>query len=232
MSELKALESAYILGLVDDIATENLIFKKDDIAYKLDEWGKSKDMNILWVTGFSGSGKTTIAKKLKEKYPKAQVVYLDDFYCRWDKEDLTKTLPIEYPTLYPKIKDAVQRLQNDKTVSYHARMAALDLLIERLVAVSKEDFGKVQYIIEGIQIYEAIPFNLVKDQPMIIKGTSAFGSLVRRFNRNGYKYTVIDRGIGFTIKTLLDHICWYMRDDKMINKIRKDIEKESKSIEV
>lgn len=233
MSELKALESAYILGLVDEeIATENLVFTKADIAYKLDEWGKSKDMNILWVTGFSGSGKTTIANKLKEKYPNAQVIHLDDFYCAWNKEDLTKTLPTLYPKLYPRMKDVIQRLQDDRNKSITEKIAALNICIERIIALSKEDYGKTSYIVEGIQVYGSIRYDLIKDQPLVIKGTSAIGALVRRFKRGGYGHSVVSQGVGHTLYTLLDHLSWYLRDDKLINELRKAVKAEAKEISV
>lgn len=233
MKDLNAYESAYILGLSEeDIATENLVFTKADIAYKLDEWGKSKDMNILWVTGFSGSGKTTIANKLKEKYPQAQVIHLDDFYCAWDKEDLTKTIPTLYPKLYPRMKDVVQRLQDDRNKSMVERIAALNMFIERIVALSKEDYGKMPYIVEGIQVYGSIRYDLIKDQPLVIKGTSAIGALVRRFKRGGYGQSVVSQGVGYTLYTMLDHLSWYMKDDKLINQLRKAIKAEAKEISV
>lgn len=44
----------------------------------LNKWGKDKDHNILYITGYSGSGKTTVAKSLSDK--NTDIVHLDAYY--------------------------------------------------------------------------------------------------------------------------------------------------------
>lgn len=54
--------------------------KEKVYSSNLDKWGKSKDNNILYITGFSGSGKSTIATKLKSK--NTQVIHIDSYVER------------------------------------------------------------------------------------------------------------------------------------------------------
>jgi len=48
-----------------EILFEGLIFSSDDLVYKFDNW-KSGKIKVLLITGFTGSGKTTLGEKLAE----------------------------------------------------------------------------------------------------------------------------------------------------------------------
>ena len=70
---------------VNDISlNENTFLNKDDVKHNLSKWGtKLGQDNILYVTGLSGGGKTTIAKEYSEKYS-AEVLELDLMDYKWD----------------------------------------------------------------------------------------------------------------------------------------------------
>lgn len=44
-------------------------------SINLDKWGKSRNNNILYITGRSGSGKSTVAKSMKDK--NTSIIHLD-----------------------------------------------------------------------------------------------------------------------------------------------------------
>lgn len=52
---------------INQYLEETLLFSKDDLYYKFDDWKSGKN-KVLLVTGYSGSGKTTLGKKLAKKY--------------------------------------------------------------------------------------------------------------------------------------------------------------------
>ncbi len=55
----------------------------------LDKWGDSAETNVLYITGRSGSGKSTAALAIADKYKKCRVVHLDTYFDdRNGKRDL------------------------------------------------------------------------------------------------------------------------------------------------
>lgn len=53
----------YNVGKVKNIESINRSYT----SYNVDQWGKTKDTNTLWVSGLSGSGKSTIASEMSKK---------------------------------------------------------------------------------------------------------------------------------------------------------------------
>ena len=59
---------------------------------------------------------------------------------------------------------------------------------------------KTRYIIEGLQIYSDVESSLVKDYPIIIKGTSMLKSFMRRSNKS------------------IDNLAYYIQTEKELKK--------------
>lgn len=68
-----------------------------DFEYKVDDWINDK-VKILFITGMTGSGKTTLGKKMAKKY-NCDFIQLDDIYRKLSKEYTTK----------PKSEDIINR---------------------------------------------------------------------------------------------------------------------------
>ena len=62
----------------------------------------------------------------------------------------------------------------------------LDATNKVILTVSEVNKNK-NYIIEGLQLFTLLDFNLIKDYPLIIKGTSSFNSLKNRLKRDYQK---------------------------------------------
>ena len=52
---------------------------RKSIDFNIDKWGKSEDTNILFITGLSGSGKSTKAVQIAKENG-AEIIHLDPYY--------------------------------------------------------------------------------------------------------------------------------------------------------
>ena len=140
--------------------------------------GKS---NILLITGYSGSGKSTIAERFAYKFdmvhidldnidPKYNYIYelkySNDYEVFYDFLD-------QNPELDEKLKSRD---------SYKYREELFDTFFPFCFKWCEEHSDK-KYIIEGVQIYE-FPKEINKDLPIIIMNTSAEESAQRKYKRD------------------------------------------------
>ena len=164
-------------------ATENMVFSKKDIVKNIDKW-KPGPNNILFVTGFSGSGKTSLAENYEKKY-NAHMFELDGIEHGYDSSgmNILERVYKKFPTWKQKFEDYKRKKTEFPDEMY-------DDIVDYIVKLCHDDKDNL-YIIEGIQL--AGPTDpsgsfrftkYVKGQPMIIKGTSMLTSSLRAANRN------------------------------------------------
>ena len=175
-----------------DILLESY-FSKDDIELNIDKF--PSETNIMYVTGLSGSGKTTRSDEIAEKY-KAVNFPLDIFFYvskhtrEFILDDLKKdplTGNAELDTyLITYIKKMPERDFNfarageyDKEKTMHVANMAFDF-IKAIEKDKKNIHSKV--ILEGVQIFlsDATYF---KDKPIVIEGTGLIKSNYRAIKR-------------------------------------------------
>jgi type II secretory pathway predicted ATPase ExeA len=94
------------------------ILRKSKVL-NFDKWGKDKNNNILYVTGYSGSGKSTISRHLADK--NTNVIHLDEFFEPDDPKnspkdrEFVKYLSKNFPD-YKKITMPKNKISIDKWV--------------------------------------------------------------------------------------------------------------------
>lgn len=204
--------------------------------------GKSPDTNILWVTGFSGSGKSSIGRELSKNNKDVRVIALDDIFDEHHGERQWEDLICEwYDYMWNAIQSEVLRMTDayrkchNKPVGkaeIKAWAKAMDTLIDKIVKFCQKDFGNHRYVIEGIQIYDFILYETIQGQPLIIKGTSAIKSAHRAIKRDFAdvsRKTLKDKLDGARnyvhLMTKKDRVDWY----KESNKQMQDLEKKAKN---
>ena len=196
----------------DNIITEAVIFDKDDAYYNFDKFVNGQ-CNILFITGFSGGGKTTLTKEYSKKY-KAEIIEIDNFECymnRVKKDDgsvysefLYKTdFGKEYMERYMGLTDTSVNLIFQRDFTNEMMKFLLDYCGKR---------KNQKFIIEGMQVFRWEKYQKIKDYALIIKGTSALTSAIRRIKRNKEE---------MSISHILELMRWYVKDDKMMNKLHK-----------
>lgn len=162
---------------------------KNSYNRNLDSWGKTPDTNILYITGRSGSGKSTIARNIAKKYKNVNVVHLDAYFdnahgqVNRDKDldaYLDKHVPNHRMLGAPKNKISM----ND-----------WGKLCEKF-EVALEDYGKQQYsnrkrvIVEGVELLDDTvrpDKAYFSDKPIAILNTNTVVSEYRGMKRDGVK---------------------------------------------
>lgn len=195
---------------------EAIFFNEEDLVFNFQNWKKEKNKNILYVTGLSGSGKSTISREYAKKYN--AVAYTMDVVHegRLDENEFLKKYADNNKD-YLKMVETNWRTVNSITY-FHEHFKFMEFMISELHKMKNKLF-----IIEGIHIYEMyqlgiLPHDYFDDKPSIIKGTSAFTSFIRRILRA--------QGGVFKISELLHQakIGWgfkyYIEDEKKLSGMR------------
>ena len=148
------------LASIPPYSTESLLLSQNDVVYNLDKF-ESSDNGKLIVTGYTGSGKSTLSKELAKKY-KCELIMLDDEMHRIDRK---------------KINDVYENGGTNEEAS-----EVLKQLVREIVDEFLNDDRKL--IIEGIYIFKNYEPEEIRKHSIIIKGTSAFISGIRAVIRN------------------------------------------------
>lgn len=167
----------YARGSLEEMGRKRL---KKALTANMDKWGKDADHNICYITGLSGSGKSTIAKSFKDK--DMDVIELDKYYIQENPkkgrnknfDKYLKEKNIKPPGDYKTQGEANNDLAYDK--------------FEKAV----DKIGKYQYkngrkvAVEGIQVADGalwLDKNHYVDKPVIVTTTSTFNSIFRMVRR-------------------------------------------------
>lgn len=165
------------------------------------DWDISK--NILFITGISASGKTTLANTIAKKY-NYQIITLDRF---WNKL---------YGKKYDNVKD--EDLSNDILDNYIKKM------FEYIVSLSE---SKKRYIIEGIQLFKLYYelkdqfMDFIKKYPIIFLETSVLKSGIQgtyRYFKNNQNWPGGAKGplYHYTINNIkMDNIFKKFKNDRI-----------------
>lgn len=169
----------------DDIIFESNILNESDIYYNKDKFD-SGETNLCFVTGLSGSGKSTMANGMK-----AEHYELDDVGFNWNFSDdnlkdygdliytFFKGIGKKYRVGYAEVDDSYMSIYSD-FVNYSIQYA--------------KAHKNIKFVIEGVQLFQWInPKDLV-DYAVYIKGTSRLISTYRAAKRNaGFENNTKDK---------------------------------------
>lgn len=159
---------------------------KNAKSSNVDSWGKTRDKNILYVTGYSGSGKSTVAKMLKNK--NTEVIHLDSYLSKMSKTSANKMQNKAFNSFLDKhVKDWRSVIKED---------GKLDYKIVDKMAKASEDWSKQVYknnkkvVLEGVQLMDTTLYDnrdFYKDKPYMLLNTSAIQSWKRGNKRDEMK---------------------------------------------
>ena len=143
------------------------------------------ESKILLITGLSGSGKSYLAREIAKENDATifQVEWLKhkkhiSEECKYILDTFIEKYPETIPYIDTKWNNSKNEDNNELFKKY------INLFFLHFLEV--KDNNK-NYIIEGLQLFTLLDFDLIKDYPLIIKGTSAFKSFKNRLKRDYQK---------------------------------------------
>ena len=168
--------------------SEAMILPQKDLIYHKNEFD-SGEINLAFVVGFSGSGKTTMARQLADKYDDCDYIELDDVLSigHFSDDNLKEYSSLlydfftgpgkKYRVMYQYVVD------NHISENEYAKPLIKDI-IDYAISYAKSHKDK-RFILEGIWplVYGINPSKF-KDCMVCIKGTSYLASTIRAFNRD------------------------------------------------
>ena len=171
------------------LLNESILFNEKDIYYNKDKFDNG-EINLCFITGHSGSGKSTMAKDM-EKKKEIESYELDD--CGWIKDRFTMDNLKEYGDLYysfftgPGKKYYVGKEETEKWPDDEFRRFYGNLWYDIVYYAMKyaKSHPNKKYVINGVQVFEnEFKPEEFKDYAFYIKGTSAIISSIRAAKRD------------------------------------------------
>ena len=197
--------------LLNSNVNESVFMNKDDYYFDFDKF-ESGESNILFVTGLTGSGKSTIGRSFASKYH-AEYVELDlmdpcSNLCSQSldeiKKDKSNKVIYEYlsshKSVYERLKSG--KMRNDEIFLNNVKFISF----VRSYANKHKD---TKFIVEGLQLYEYCTFRKTIIKPMVIKGTSVLTSFIRKVKREKWPTKDIIKYAPGTVKRMI-------KDDKVL----------------
>lgn len=163
----------------EEVMEESVIFSKKNIELNMNLW-KMNHANVLYITGLSGGGKTTLSKTYASK--DVEVIEFDALTTSLIRGINT----LRHPELiHPLVIEYLNTIKYTTTIKWsdggvlesHCRA-----FVEFLEKRAKEEDKR--YVLEGTQIYSYIPASYFRNKPLIILGVSLLRSLQRRTSRS------------------------------------------------
>lgn len=208
-----------------DIAQEvNYLRTDEDLYYHYDDFisGRRK---IIFVTGISGGGKSTIAEKIANEVN--GIAFPLDFFYHMSKFNDTPEMINKYPYLKIFIQFGDEQkyfnIRSDGTRYIDNNILGIgpgDVVFEFIQWILKKEKQLKQPVcIEGVQLhlYRQI-HSLIYGNPLVIKSTSTFQSFSRAAKRDYQKPMLIAifKKLGYNTS---GHIQWYLEMTKAINNL-------------
>lgn len=219
----------YISMMKESYIEEGYFKSTDNLEFNLDKWSKSGLHNLLYITGISGSGKTTLAKEMCKKY-KAEYIELDKFTLgivkgldRWFENVNNGTYEV-----HPLLKEYFSQLDRITTNGSWSKPDMGDEHTKFLIwLINKVKGDGTLYIVEGAQFFMKLSNmdpDLIKGEPLIIVGTSAFKSWVRRIKRDTANDETVSRFIYHLKKDVPMLFKYYFSNERDLQKYIKNIQ--------
>lgn len=168
---------------------ESIITDRKDIYHNRDKF-ESGEINLCFITGHSGSGKSTIGKSLSSK-DKTEYFELDDVVANYNfsDENLKEYGDLIYsffkssgkPYRFTSRKEFEDTDFKDRYKDYDIKITKA--FIDHSIKYAKSHTSN-KYVVEGVEIFWCIEPKYVEDYAVYIKGTSALKSMHRAAKRD------------------------------------------------
>ena len=155
----------------------------NNINYELNKF--PNDSKILLITGLSGSGKSYLAREMSSKY-NATIFQVEWLKHKKHISEECKYILDSFLEKHPEIITYVDNKWNNAKSEDNNELFKKYINLFFIHFLELKDENK-NYIVEGLQLFTLLDFDLIKDYPIIVKGTSSFNSFKNRLKRDYQK---------------------------------------------
>ena len=203
------------------LINEGYIFSKDNLFINFDKFKDGKT-NICFVTGLSGSGKSTEAEKIAKEY-NAEWIELDIFeHCKsFSDSELKQAGQVFYDYL-SNHKDIWNKLKNNELHGNDLNNEITKFVKYCIRWCLKHKENK--WIIEGVQIFSFVDPKEIKSYPIVFIRASMLKSILQRWKRNGDGKIKLWKELKNEFPQLLS---WYIDNEKAFKAFQKAVLNES-----
>lgn len=192
----------------------------------LDKWGKSPETNVLYIAGYSGSGKSTTALSLSKKGD--TVIHLDGYSEPGDTSTITDKNFNKYLDKHcPQWKNMKESSKSTKIKRYSKEYWDIVEKFDKAIdSYAKEEYKKGnRVIVEGVQITDGWLKGNLKEydgKPAIILSTNPIKSMSRAFARDDRGNLL--KGLG-SLDSAKEYLQWYSNTNKKLKELNNAIVK-------
>lgn len=175
------------MSIYGNIIQEKMLLNEDDIYYNKDKFD-SREINICFITGHSGSGKSTMGRELS-KDKNTEHYELDDVVT--NKDNFTMENLKEYGDLIYSFFNGIGKKyyltgkelrEENKFEGFYEKELIRDFVDYSINYANKHK--NKRFVLEGVWIYLFIHPSKLKDSAVYIKGTSRLVSDLRAAKRD------------------------------------------------
>lgn len=155
-----------------------------------EKWGKSPETNTLYITGRSGSGKSTVAKSIAG--PNDKIIHLDPYTDEVSSGAGSRNTDFDkhLDKTVPRWRDISKSHNQNARLKFASKeyWKVVDQFVKEIDNFSKEQYRKGnKVIVEGIQVADGWLFNdysNYRGKPIAIINTSRSKSLLQEYVRD------------------------------------------------
>ena len=157
----------------------------------LDKWGTDKDHNILYISGKSGSGKSTAALAMSDS--NTNVIHLDSYFELKNKSEANKNKNERFNNFLKKNGFDINSLNNGKLFKNDIKeyFKKVDKFTDLSEEFAREEYGYSRKVImEGVQLLDETMYpnkRFFDDKPCILLKTNDDISRKRAKERDSYQ---------------------------------------------
>ena len=194
---------------------EGYIKSDKDIYYNKDKFD-SGEINLCFITGHSGSGKTTMASEMTDEFIQLDDLIVNDKFSDENLKEYGDLIYSFFNTIGKKYRlpkrNADEFIKiNFKSVEDYFNELYPDFIKYSIGYANSHKNNK--YIIEGVQLFVIVKPEDLKDYAVYIKGTSAITSFIRAMKRDIQNSP--NKRLNAALFKLRD-ICRYRLDEKKL----------------
>ena len=164
---------------------------KNADTQNLDKWGTDKDHNILYISGKSGSGKSTAALAMSDS--NTNVIHLDSYFELKNKSEANKNKNERFNNFLKKNGFDINSLNDGKLFKNDIKeyFKKVDKFTDLSEEFAREEYGYSRKIImEGVQLLDETMYpnkRFFDDKPCILLKTNDDISRKRAKERDSYQ---------------------------------------------